>query len=79
LSAPKIKGLDCIKRLVNDFEWQVVRHEGSHYTLKKNNEPKILTVTLHDSKTVAIGTLLQILRKAGITKEEFFASKKSKK
>jgi predicted RNA binding protein YcfA (HicA-like mRNA interferase family) len=46
--------------------------------LKKSDEPKILTVSLHDSETVAIGTLLQILRKAGIPKEDFFASKKER-
>ncbi len=62
-------GIDVIKILTKHYGWVIHRREGSHITLKKENEMSILTVPFHSQ--LKIGTFLAILRKADIDKEEF--------
>ena len=64
-----ISGIEAVKVLTKHYGWEVHRREGSHVTLKKEHEAMLLTVPLH--KQLAKGTLLAILRKASIEKEEF--------
>lgn len=51
----------------------VKRQKGSHATLFKTKDGKSLyvTVPLHSNKDIPPGTLLSIIRQAGMTKEEF--------
>ena len=64
-----LSGVELVKVLVKHYEWEVYRRQGSHVTLKKKSETRILTVPLHAQ--LDIGTFLAILRKANIEKEDF--------
>ena len=64
-----LSGIDVIKILKKNYGWDIHSREGSHVTLKKENEKVILTVPLH--RQLDPGTLLAILRKANIEKNEF--------
>ena len=64
-----LSGIDVIKILKKSYGWEIHSREGSHVTLKKENEKIILTVPLH--RQLDPGTLLAILRKANIEKNEF--------
>ena len=64
-----ISGIEFIKVLVKYYNWEVYRRQGSHVTLKKKSESEILTVPTHSH--LDVGTLLAILRKANIEKEDF--------
>ncbi len=47
------------------------RQRGSHLTLYRASDGRVLTVPLHFSKTVPKGTLHAIIKQAGLTNEEF--------
>ena len=64
-----LSGIEFIKVLKKYYNWEIHSREGSHVTLKKINEKIILTVPLH--RQLDVGTLLAILRKANIEKDEF--------
>lgn len=68
---PLLSGREMIQILErNGFE--VVRQKGSHVSLRKITEDKVwkTVVPLHD--TLARGTLMEILRQTGLSKEELF-------
>ncbi len=67
---PRLSGKEIIKAL-SRAGFSVARQKGSHVILvKQNNEgKKALVVPNH--KEVDKGTLLEIIRQAGLTKEEF--------
>ena len=62
-------GIDVVKVLKKYYGWEIHSREGSHVTLKKVNEKIILTVPLHSQ--LDPGTLLAILRKANVEKDDF--------
>ncbi len=64
-----LSGQKTVKNFVKNFGWTIHRREGSHVTLKKEGVYEILTIPMHNK--LDVGTLLAILRKAGIDKEEF--------
>jgi predicted RNA binding protein YcfA (HicA-like mRNA interferase family) len=66
-----ISGLDVIKILVKEFEFETIRQSGSHVILRKYKDGKKMTtvVPLHDE--IKPGTLLGILALGGINKDEF--------
>ncbi len=64
-----IPGLEAVKILTKYYEWTIHRRQGSHITLKKENEKDIITIPYH--KELDKGTLLAILRKAKIDKDDF--------
>ncbi len=66
----QVSGKDAIKAL-EKLGFEVVKQEGSHVKMRKvtPNGIRQCQVVTHD--TIAIGTLLSILRQAGITKKEF--------
>lgn len=66
-----ISGLDVIKILVKEFEFETIRQSGSHVILRKYKDGKKMTtvVPLHDE--IKPGTLLGILVLGGINKDEF--------
>jgi predicted RNA binding protein YcfA (HicA-like mRNA interferase family) len=49
--------------------WRVARQKGSHVSLVKPGTPVILTVPLH--RELDRGLLKALIRKAGLTVEEF--------
>jgi predicted RNA binding protein YcfA (HicA-like mRNA interferase family) len=52
--------------------WEIARQKGSHIILVKTGHPATLSVP--DHVEVARGTLRSLLRKAGISAEEFLAA-----
>jgi len=66
---PKISNVSGKKvlKIATLFGFIFVRQKGSHIILRKNNQ--ILIIPNH--KKLKIGTLLQIIKTMGITKEEF--------
>lgn len=66
-----ISGKEVIKKLkkVGFFE---SHQRGSHVYLKSEDKTKIVTVPVHGSKDIPIGTLYNIvIRQAGLTAEQF--------
>ncbi|MEX2017539.1 MAG: type II toxin-antitoxin system HicA family toxin [Candidatus Pacearchaeota archaeon] len=64
---PRISGVEVIKILARFFGFRTLRQRGSHVTL--TNDIVFLTVPLH--KELDRGTLLSILRDAGISRDKF--------
>lgn len=67
---PRLSGKEVIKTLFK-IGYIPARQKGSHVILKKKTESgeKAVVVPLH--KEVDRGTLLEIIRQAGLKKEEF--------
>lgn len=65
---PAISGEECIKALkkINFF---VYRQRGSHITLVRENPSTQVTIPNH--RTIAKGTLRNIIRQVGLTVDEF--------
>jgi predicted RNA binding protein YcfA (HicA-like mRNA interferase family) len=51
--------------------FQPVRVKGSHHILRKPGHPFVLSVPVHAGRPVAKGTLLQLIKGAGLTVEQF--------
>jgi len=64
MKLPTVSGRDVIKAL-KKIGFEVVRTKSSHVKLRKNY--RIVIVPLHNE--LSKGTLLSIIRQAGITKE----------
>ena len=72
---PRVKGTDVIKAL-EKIGFAKARQKGSHVFMKKyldNEKTKQVAcvVPLHNKKTIAVGTLKNILRQADVSVEEF--------
>ncbi|HUO04629.1 MAG TPA: type II toxin-antitoxin system HicA family toxin [Candidatus Binataceae bacterium] len=67
-SLPVCSGADAIRAFERDG-WIKARQHGSHVTLSKPGNPAILTVPLH--RELDRGLLRGLIRKAGISVEEF--------
>ncbi len=68
---PRISAKKVIKKLkkLGFFE---THQRGSHLYLKSEDGKKIVTIPIHGSKDIPIGTLYNIVvRQAGISVEEF--------
>ncbi len=67
---PRLSGNDILK-ILSKIGFQTVRQKGSHVFMRKedNKGKKTTVVPLH--KEVDRGTLLEIIRQAGLKKEEF--------
>ncbi len=63
---PKISGTLAIK-IFEYLGFRVVRQKGSHVVLKKENRGCVIPI----HKELAIGTLRNAIKQAGITVEEF--------
>lgn len=69
-------GLHNLKpeRVVKAFEragWINEGQRGSHVKLTKEGNPNILSIPVHKGKPVKIGLLVDQIKKAGLTVEEF--------
>jgi len=62
---PVLSGPELI-RLLKKSGYQVVRHKGSHVSLRKDKHKAV--IPLHDE--LAKGTLLGILKQCGLTKDD---------
>lgn len=65
---PAISGKECIKAL-KKIDFLVYRQRGSHITLVRENPSTQVTIPNH--RTIAKGTLRNIIRQAGLTVDEF--------
>ena len=48
-----------------------VRQKGSHISMQKQTATRTVTVSVPDKSELNVGTLLSIIRKAGLTKQDF--------
>lgn len=61
-------------RVVKAFEragWTIRGQRGSHIKLIKEGNPNILSIPVHKGKPIKKGLLLDQIKKAGLTVEEF--------
>ncbi|MEW8958894.1 MAG: type II toxin-antitoxin system HicA family toxin [Moorella sp. (in: firmicutes)] len=65
---PVCSGEEAIKAF-EKAGWRVARQKGSHVSMIKSGTPVILTVPLHSE--LDRGLLRALIRKAGLTVEEF--------
>ena len=63
-----LSGREVVRVFVN-HGWEVARQRGSHIILVKTGQPATLSVP--DHREVARGTLRALIRRAGLTVEEF--------
>ena len=64
-SAMPMTGKEMLKYLTK-HGWQVIRTHGSHHILAREGNAETLSVPVHGNKTLATGTEIQILKKAGL-------------
>ncbi len=67
---PAVTGKEAIKAF-EKIGFTVHRVKGSHYVLKKPSHMYLLTVPVHRSKPLKLGTLRNLIQAAGISVEEF--------
>lgn len=67
---PHLSGKEVIKAL-SKVGFQPARQKGSHVILVKQSENGKLGVPVPLHKEIDIGTLLDIIRQAGLKREEF--------
>lgn len=67
-SLPKANGQSHVKAFAR-LGWSEKRRAGSHIVMTKPGVPAILSIPNH--REVAIGTLRQLVRAAGLTDEEY--------
>jgi len=60
-----------VLKILTKQEFQIARQRGSHVTLHKKVGDKTLLVVVPVRKQIKRGTLLSIIRQAGMTKDEF--------
>lgn len=65
---PQVKPKDLI-RVLEKKGWQLDRTRGSHHIMVNSELRKAVTVPVHN-RELKTGTLLSILRSAGISREE---------
>jgi predicted RNA binding protein YcfA (HicA-like mRNA interferase family) len=61
----RIKARDILKALKADG-WIEVRSKGSHVQLKHQSKPGLVTLPMHGSKDLKLGTLISIERQSGL-------------
>jgi predicted RNA binding protein YcfA (HicA-like mRNA interferase family) len=64
-----LRGKELV-RLLERHGWGVARVHGSHYVLKKEGEPRVITVPVYGRSTLKVGMQKQILKMAGISEAE---------
>ncbi len=66
---PAVSGKQLV-RVLERRGWYVKRLRVSHHVLRHPEIPDALPVPVHGNRTVKRGTLLSILKTAGISREE---------
>lgn len=59
-----------VVRLLERHGWGVARVHGSHYIMKKEGEPRVITVPVRGNKTLKLGMQRALLKIAGIPEAE---------
>jgi predicted RNA binding protein YcfA (HicA-like mRNA interferase family) len=67
---PAVSGKQLLK-ILEGQGWYVKRIRGSHHILRHPTIPDALPVPIHGNQPIKRGTLGNILRTAGISREEF--------
>ena len=67
---PRLSGKEVIKAL-SKFGFEIVRQMGSHIFMKKKTDKEVITTVVPNHKEVDRGTLLEIIRQAKLTRDEF--------
>ena len=70
MKLPILSGRDVIKALSKQG-FAVARQKGSHIILVKESEDSKKGVVVPNHKEIDKGTLLEIIRQSGMTKEDF--------
>lgn len=70
MKLPRLSGREVIKILLKSG-FRAARQKGSHVILVKESEKGKRGVVVPNHKEVDKGTLLEIIRQAGLTREEF--------
>ncbi len=70
MKLPVVSGNDVLKLLQKEG-FVVVRQRGSHISLHKKTDNKTMLVVVPQKKEIKKGTLLSIIKQAGMTREEF--------
>lgn len=69
---PQLSGKEIIKAL-SRAGFAAIRQKGSHVILVKETPERKRTTVVPLHKEVDTGTLIEIMRQAGLTREEFLA------
>ena len=75
MKLPVVSGNDVIKLLKREG-FAVVRQRGSHVSLHKKTDDKTMLVVVPLKKEIKKGTLLSIIKQAGMSREEFISKVK---
>lgn len=67
---PVLSGLEVIK-ILKKVGFEPVRQKGSHIILVRQESDRKRAVVVPNHKEVDPGTLLEIIRQAGLKREEF--------
>ncbi len=67
---PRLSGQEVIK-ILSKVDFVIARQKGSHIILTKQTQEDKKSVVVPNHKEVDRGTLLEIIRQAGLKKEEF--------
>jgi predicted RNA binding protein YcfA (HicA-like mRNA interferase family) len=67
---PAVTGKQLVK-ILEGRGWYVKRIRGSHHVMRHPSIPDALPVPVHANTAIKRGTLGNILRTAGISREEF--------
>ena len=70
MKLPRLSGHEVIK-ILSKKGFRIARQKGSYIILTKKTETGKKAVVIPNHKEVDKGTLLEIIRQAGLTKEEF--------
>ena len=70
MKLPVLSGRDVIK-ILSKQGFKVARQKGSHVILVKESKDGKKGVVVPNHKEIDKGTLLEIIRQSGMTKEEF--------
>ncbi len=62
---------DRVARAFVRAGWKLEGQRGSHIKLTKEGNPNILSITIHKGKTIKTGLLMDQIKKARLTVEEF--------
>ena len=70
MKLPRLSGREVIK-ILSKNGFRVARQKGSHMILIKESDTGKKGVVVPNHKEVDKGTLLEIIRQAGLTRDEF--------
>lgn len=66
---PAVTGKQLIK-ILGSQGWYVKRIRGSHHILRHSEIPDAIPVPVHGNRAIKRGTLANVLRTAGISREQ---------